>query len=131
MGPMHADVFRTAINRLCYACDIRDATGRLYRLTPHQFRHSKGTDMINHGVPQHIVQRFFNHGSPTMTSRYAHIHDRTLKEAFLAYRGKTVTVTGQVVAADGMVAAPEAQWLKRNILAQALPNGTCALPLWN
>ncbi len=77
--------------------------------------------------PQHIVQRFFNHGSPTMTSRYAHIHDRTLKEAFLAYRGKTVT-DRQVVAADGVVAAPAAQWLKRNILAQALPNGTCALP---
>ena len=128
-APMKAAVFRAALNQFCYDHQIRDATGALCRLKPHQFRHTKGTALINGGMAQHLVQRFLGHETPTMTSVYAHIHDRTLKEAYAAFRGRTVDVRGRVVEEDPAGrGSPEDQWLKRNILAQALPNGTCALP---
>jgi hypothetical protein len=43
------------------------------------------------------------------------------------FRGKIVNVTGQVV--EGTTSPPDVQWLRKNILAQALPNGYCALPI--
>jgi hypothetical protein len=83
-------------------------------------------------VRQHFVQRYLGHESPEMTSRYAHIHDETLKHAFYQFRGREVDITGRTVehesASSGSVNATETQWLKRNIQAQALPNGRCALP---
>jgi len=42
--------------------------------------------MINHGVPQHIVQRYLGHMSPEMTARYAAIHDSTLKQEFIKFQ---------------------------------------------
>ncbi len=128
-APMKSAVFRAALNQFCYDHQIRDATGALCRLKPHQFRHTKGTALINGGMAQHLVQRFLGHETPTMTSVYAHIHDQTLKEAYAAFRGQTIDVRGRVVEEDvAGLGSPEDQWLKRNILAQALPNGTCALP---
>ncbi|NWJ47693.1 MAG: phage integrase family protein [Chloroflexi bacterium] len=120
--------FFNALNRACCARDIRDSSGRLYRFHAHQFRHTLATQMINNGVPQHIVQRFLGHESPEMTMRYAHIHDQTLKEAYIRFRSQVIDITGQVVTAT-QVNSGEMQWFKKNILAQTLPNGDCALPV--
>ena len=64
-----------------------------------------------------------------MTAVYAHIHDQTLKEEYMRFRGKTVDVTGKVIEAKGRADESSLQWVKKNILAQALPNGSCALPV--
>jgi hypothetical protein len=85
--------------------------------------------MINNGVPQHIVQRYLGHESPEMTARYAFIHDQTMKEEYAKFRGKVVDVTGRVVEENRAVDSNELQWIKKNVLAQALPNGRCALPV--
>ena len=45
------------------------------------------------------------------------------------YRGKVVDITGKVVEGTGPSISSDALWLKRNILAQALPNGACRLPI--
>ena len=130
--PYKRHSFVQALNDLAYANQIRDAAGELWHFEPHQFRHTVATRMINNGVRQHFVQRYLGHESPEMTSRYAHIHDETLKHAFYQFRGREVDITGRTVehesATSGAVNATEAQWLKRNIQAQALPNGRCALP---
>ena len=118
-----------ALNRLAFQKHICDGMGRMYRFQSHQFRHTVGTRMINNGVPQHIVQRYLGHESPEMTDRYAHLHDQTLKEEYTKFRGRIVDVTGKVVEQTVMVDSSDAQWIKKHILAQALPNGTCALPL--
>lgn len=83
--------------------------------------------MINAGVSQPIVQRYLGHESPEMTSRYAYIHDRTLKKAFLEFQGNLVDVYGKTTL-DHHVRNNEEQWLKQNIMAQVLPNGYCGLP---
>lgn len=60
--------------------------------------------------------------SPHMTAHYAHIHDSTLKKAFIQYQRQTINIHSQTKLL-------EAQWLKKNLVPQSLPNGLYALPL--
>ncbi len=122
--------FAQRINRLAYDREIRDANGKLFRFQAHQFRHTVGTRMINLGVPHNIIQRYLGHLGPEMTSRYAHIHDATMKEKLSEYlQGTLVDVTGKAVPENGPVDSGDLQWFTRNVLAQALPNGYCAIPV--
>ncbi len=136
--PMKQKAFTDALNRLSHEKNICDVQGLNWHFQSHQFRHTVGTRMINNGVPHHIVQRYLGHESPEMTNRYAQIHDQTMKEEFSKFKDKIVDVTGiaiepsQIEAALADGADPnevDAQWLKRNIRAQALPNGLCTLPV--
>jgi hypothetical protein len=80
--------------------------------------------MINLGVPHHFIQRCLGHLGPEMTSRYAHIHDATMKEKLSDYlQGTLVDVTGKTVAESGPLDTGDLQWFTRNVLAQALTNG--------
>ncbi|WP_392534310.1 tyrosine-type recombinase/integrase [Nostoc sp. C117] len=117
------------LNRLAQRRKICDNSGNVWHFQTHQFRHTVGTRMINNGVPQHIVQRYLGHESPNMTAVYAHIHDQTMKEEIAKFQGKVVNIAGQVVEPNDLQAdIADLQWFKRNIQAQALPNGSCALP---
>jgi integrase len=53
-------------------CDVRDEHGQPARLTPHQWRHTLGTRLINMDVPQEVVRRILDHDSHAMTQ-----HSRT------------------------------------------------------
>src|SRR5260370_1009985 len=108
---------------------LPDSEGALLRVLPRGFRHTVGTRMINNDVPQRVVQQFLGHETPAMTARYAHIHDSTMKRKLAEYRGKVVDISGKVVEGDGPPISSDALWLKRNILAQALPHGVCRLPI--
>jgi integrase len=122
--------FAQRINRLAYDHEIRDANGKLFRFQSHQFRHTVGTRMINLGVPHHIIQRYLGHLGPEMTSRYAQIHDTTMKEKLSEYlQGTLVDVTGKTVPETGPLDTGDLQWFTRNVLAQALTNGYCAIPV--
>lgn len=126
------------INQFAEYHQIKDDNGTIWRFEFHQFRHTVATHMINNDVPQHIVQRFLGHESPSMTARYAYVMDKTLKKAFTEFNSKMVNITGEVITAKEVAmdlaksTNPEdidARWLKKHIMAQALPNGTCALPV--
>jgi integrase/recombinase XerD len=125
---LNKSLISRALNRLAYEKDIRDATGKLFRFRVHEFRHTVGTRMIRNGVKQHHVQRYLGHESPEMTMMYAEITDQDLKRAFAEYHQLTVGVTGKVIEEERAVDAADLQWFKKNIMAQALPNGFCALP---
>ncbi|WP_144525370.1 tyrosine-type recombinase/integrase [Bacillus sp. DE0042] len=131
-SPLKQDTFRNHLNQLAYDEKIVDRNGRVFRFQAHAFRHTVGTKMINNGVPQHIVQKFLGHESPEMTAKYAHIFDETLKEEFSKFREKIITNNGSIIEitenatdADDI----DLQWFKKNINAQALPNGYCRLPV--
>ncbi|MBD2164962.1 tyrosine-type recombinase/integrase [Calothrix membranacea FACHB-236] len=129
-NPMKQKPFTDALNKLAFDKNICDINGKLWRFQAHQFRHTVGTRMANNGVPHHIIQRYLGHQSPEMTTRYAYIHDQTLKEEFAKFKGKVVDVIGRVVESeDTQSNSADLQWIKKNILTQALPNGTCALPV--
>jgi len=122
--------FTQRINRLAYNHEIRDGSGKLFRFQSHQFRHTVGTRMINLGVPHHIIQRYLGHLGPEMTSRYAHNHDATMKEKLSEYlQGTLVDVMGKTVPENGPLDTGDLQWFTRNVLAQALTNGYCAIPV--
>lgn len=117
----------TALNELSQRCQILDDNGVLWHFHAHQFRHTIGTRMINAGVPQAIVQRYLGHESPEMTSRYAYIHHETLKKSFQQFQSNLIDVNG----APRQISSKhqDAFILKQHIMAQALPNGICGLPL--
>lgn len=128
--PMIRETFARLLNQLAKEHDICDESGKLWRFQTHQFRHTVGTRMINNGVPQHIIQRYLGHESPEMTAVYAFIHDQTMKAEIAKFRGKVVNIAGQIVEPNDTEADDaDLQWFKRNISAQALPNGSCALPI--
>jgi integrase len=124
--------FITFLKLLAKDKKISDCSGEIWNFQSHQFRHTVGTRMINNGVPQHIIQRYLGHESPAMTSVYAHIHDQTLKKEIAKYHdSRVVNVAGEVV--ESII--PELDnnldlhLLKKNVLAQSLPNGSCARPI--
>ncbi|WP_442942375.1 tyrosine-type recombinase/integrase [Nostoc sp.] len=126
---MSRGAFSRYLNKLAESCNICDTSGNIWHFLPHQFRHTVGTRMINNRVPQHIIQRYLGHESPNMTAVYAHIHDQTMKEEIARYQGKIVNISGLVVEPNNIEAdIADLQWFKKNIHAQALPNGSCALP---
>jgi integrase len=60
--------------------------GQPYAITPHQFRHSLATDMIEQGVDIYTVKEFLGHRSLVMTERYVKVYLRSLKTKYDAYR---------------------------------------------
>ena len=128
-GPIKQENFTRILNRLAIDKQIVDSTGHRWHFQAHQFRHTVGTRMVNNKVPHHIIQRFLGHESPEMTARYATIHDETLKKEFEKFMGsKVVNVQGKSIGVGNQVRDVDLQWFKKHILAQSLPNGTCALP---
>lgn len=131
-SPLKQSTFRENLNRLAHEENITGRDGKLFRFHSHAFRHTVGTRMINNGVPQHIVQKFLGHESPEMTSRYAHIYDETLKKEFSKFKEKLITNNGSIIEISNEISEADdtdLQWFKKNINAQALPNGYCRLPV--
>ncbi len=110
--------------------DARDEAGQPLRATPHQFRHTFGTRLINFGVPQHVVQHLLGHVSPEMTATYAHLHDTTVRDAFERWCASRVNVTGELLPFDPGAPTADAEWIKHRLarIADSLPNGYCGRP---
>jgi len=124
--------FVNFIQLLADELNICDISGKKWHFQSHQFRHTVGTRMINAGVPQHIIQRFLGHETPTMTSVYAHIHDSTLRKEIEKYHEfKVVNFQGQKVELEEeniLSSNDDLEWFKKNIQARALEHGYCARP---
>ncbi|MHB8220344.1 MAG: tyrosine-type recombinase/integrase [Acidimicrobiales bacterium] len=127
--PSASTTYRAALYRWLQCCDVVDEHGRPVHLTPHQWRHTLGTRLLNRDVPQEVVRRILDHDSAQMTGHYARLHDTTVRRHWEAARkvditGKTVTINQ-----DGPLA--DAAWAKQRLgrATQALPNGFCGLPV--
>ncbi|MDQ6782987.1 MAG: site-specific integrase [Actinomycetota bacterium] len=127
--PVASSTYRGALYRWLGDCNITDAHGRPVHLTPHQWRHTLGTRLINRDVPQEVVRRILDHDSPQMTAHYARLHDSTVRRHWEAAR--KVDITGETVTVDPDGPLAEAAWAKQRLgqATQALPNGFCGLPV--
>lgn len=98
-------------------------------VSPHRFRHTLGTRLINLDVPQEVVRRILDHDSHQMTAHYARLSDTTIRRHWEAAR--KVNATGSVVELDPDGPLAEAAWSKQRLgrTTQALPNGYCGLPV--
>ena len=127
--PVASPTYREALYRWLQNCDIRDEHGQPVHLTPHQWRHTLGTILINRDVPQHIVQKILDHDSPLMTAHYARLSDKTVREHW--EKARKVNAEGQPVQVSPDGPLGDAAWSKHRLsrATQALPNGYCELPL--
>ncbi len=128
-APVASSTYRLALYRWLARCEVRDTHGHPVALTPHQWRHTLGTRLINRDVPQEVVRRILDHDSPQMTAHYARLHDTTVRRHWEAAR--KVDITGQAVALAPAGPLAEAAWAKQRLgrATQALPNGFCGLPV--
>lgn len=128
-APIASSTYRLALYRWLARCEVRDEHGHPVHFTPHQWRHTLGTRLINRDVPQEVVRRILDHDSAQMTGHYARLHDNTVRRHWEAAR--KVDIAGQTVdlGPDGSLA--EAAWTNQRLgrATQALPNGYCGLPL--
>ncbi|MGD0609144.1 MAG: tyrosine-type recombinase/integrase [Streptosporangiaceae bacterium] len=127
--PVAGATYRPALYRWLQHCDIRDEHGRPVHLTPHQWRHTLGTTLINRDVPQHVVQKILDHDSPLMTALYARLSDKTVREHW--ERARKVNAEGQTVEIRAGGPLGDAAWSKQRLsrATQSLPNGYCELPM--
>ena len=127
--PVTAGTYRDALRRWLASCDVRDEYGQPVRLTPHQWRHTLGTRLINKDVPQHVVQKILDHDSPLMTAHYARLSDKTVREHW--EKARKVNAAGQPVQISPDGPLGDAAWAKQQLsrATQALPNGYCQLPV--
>ena len=128
-SPVPAATYRGALYRWLEECNVTDAHGQPVHLTPHQWRHTLGTRLINRDVPQEVVRRILDHDSPQMTAHYARLHDTTVRRHWEAAR--KVDITGETVTVDPDGPLAEAAWAAQRLgqATQALPNGFCGLPV--
>jgi site-specific recombinase XerD len=121
--------YQHALGQWLRRCDVRDEHGRPVHLTPHQYRHTLGTKLINLDVPQEVVRRVLDHDSHAMTAHYARLSDTTIRRHW--ERARKVNASGASVTLDPDGPIAEAAWAKQRIgrATQALPNGYCGLPL--
>lgn len=127
--PTGSNTYRAALYRWLDECAISDEHGQPARLTPHQWRHTLGTRMINGDVPQEVVRIILDHDSPQMTAHYARLHDTTVREHW--EKARKVNISGDPVTLDPDGPLAEAAWAKQRLAraTQALPNGYCGLPV--
>ncbi len=127
--PLSISTYRAALYRWLKSLDIRDEHGRRVHLTPHQWRHTLGTRLINRDVPQEVVRRILDHDSSQMTAHYARLHDDTVRRHWDAAR--KVDITGATITNESGSPLADATWTGHRLAAatQALPNGHCALPI--
>ncbi len=120
-----ANTLNGLLTQLAAALQITDASGAPVDFQrTHRMRHTKATDLLNAGVPVHVVQRYMGHLSPEMTMHYAQTLAETHEAEFLRF------------AKIGRDARPlemdpadvyELVQLDRHT-DRILPNGVCLLP---
>jgi integrase len=127
--PVSSATYRQALYRWLEHCDVRDEHGQPVHLTPHQWRHTLGSTLINRDVPQHVVQKILDHDSPQMTGHYARLSDKTVRDHW--EKARKVNAAGQPVQVSPGGPLGDAEWAKQQLsrATQALPNGYCQLPL--
>jgi integrase len=125
-APTSSSTYRLALYRWLERCDVQDEHGLPVHFTPHQWRHTLGTRMINQDVPQEVVRRILDHDSSQMTGHYARLHDTTVRRHWEAAR--KVSITGQTVTLDPDGPLAEAAWAKQRLgrAPRPCPTGSAA-----
>ncbi len=99
-----------------------DGTEHVYQ--SHAYRHKKGRDMVEAGIPLYMISQCLNHKSMNMTLVYAEARTEFRRKEFQKY----ICASKDVDPLKTNNAAITVEWLRNNIDNQALANGLCCLP---
>lgn len=117
--------YRESLSNLDKLHGLTDAAGKPLRFSQtHRLRHTRATELLNDGVPIHVVQRYLGHRSPEMTMRYAATLAATAEAEFLKH--KKVGAHGVDLAISPSDIYDMTQLSSRT--DRVLPNGVCLLP---
>lgn len=121
--------YRGMLNAWLTRCDIHDEHGEPVHLTPHQWRHTFASRLINRDVPQEVIRVLLDHESTQMTAHYARITDQSVRRHW--EQATKINIKGELIdlQADGPLA--QAAWAKTRyaMATQTLPHGYCGLPV--
>lgn len=123
--PRPYTTYRAMLDKLDKCHTLTDSAGRPLRFTQtHRLRHTRATELLNDGVPFHVVQRYLGHKSPEMTARYAATLAATAEAEFLKHKkigahGADINITPHDIYEMTQLAART---------DRVLPNGVCLLP---
>lgn len=124
LRPFSSATLHMRLRRLTGLLAITDSMGRPVTISKtHTFRHTRATDLINAGVPIHVVMRYFGHLTPAMTMHYAKTLTVTAEREFLRY--KKVTADGRTAEIDPSDLFDLLHLDQR--ADRVLPNGWCML----
>lgn len=76
-GPVHPENIGRAWQTLRKAA-------KLDKVRLHDLRHSWASDAVSAGVPLYVVGAALGHRQPSTTARYAHLHDKAIREGLAA-----------------------------------------------
>lgn len=117
--------YSTVLKRLDAIHGLQDSLGRPLRFAQtHRLRHTRATELLNDGVPFHVVQRYLGHKSPEMTARYAATLAATAEAEFLKH--KKIGANGADIGISPRDIYEMARLGKHT--DRVLPNGVCLLP---
>lgn len=117
--------YRASLTKLDELHGLTDAAGNPLRFSQtHRLRHTRATELLNDGVPIHVVQRYLGHKSPEMTMRYAATLSATAEAEFLKH--KKVGAGGTEISISPADIYDMTQLGSRT--DRVLPNGVCLLP---
>lgn len=117
-----------SLSRWLMLIEVVDEHGQQVRFTPHQFRHTFATRLINDDVPHHIVQQLLDHTSSEMTSHYARAHSKTVHRAWS--KARKINAFGEEVDLTDDHPLSDISWARAGLdqAKQTLPNGFCGMP---
>lgn len=110
------------------AAGLTDAAGQPLRVTPHQLRHTFGTELVNAGMSLPALMALLGHVTPEMTLRYAKVASPTIRAAYETAMAK---INGRrplfVIPPTGNVAVPaKIDWLHNEMLKTRVAHGFCS-----
>ena len=121
--------FCSQLTALARKVPLLGPDGEVYRLTPHAFRHTVGTQMLNNGMSIIDVMTYLDHRSPMMTLNYTHIFDETLKSKFkqLVQSGHATGGVALAALKEQLALGDESEldWVVSNLRRLSLPWGYC------
>ena len=109
--------------------DIKNSNGTPYNFTPHSFRHLMAVRMREEEIPFQYIQEQLHHDSPEMTLAYTEFLDRqriAKMKHFVNANGDETPIATSITTVDDN---EYAEYLRKYINAQILPNGLCDRPV--
>ncbi|MDQ3461869.1 MAG: tyrosine-type recombinase/integrase [Actinomycetota bacterium] len=103
-----------------------DGSGRPRHVTPHQLRHTYGTELVNGGMSLQALMALLGHVTPEMTLRYASLASETVRAAYDDAIGKTRTKQHLLVAGQRSFVPEGVEWLHAEMIKTRVAHGYCS-----